>query len=50
MGKSSKLYNKDLAPTPNKEKKWGWPDSLDQLGDELRGTLDEPCMFSIPVD
>ncbi len=24
MGKSSKLYNKDLAPTPSSEKKWGW--------------------------
>ncbi len=24
MGRSSKLYNKDLAPTPSSEKKWGW--------------------------
>ena len=24
MGRSSKLYNKDLAPTPTSEKKWGW--------------------------
>ncbi len=24
MSKSSKLYNKDLAPTPSSEKKWGW--------------------------
>ena len=24
MGRSSKLYNKDLAPTPKSEKKWGW--------------------------
>ena len=24
MGRSSKLYNKDLAPTPKNEKKWGW--------------------------
>jgi len=24
MGRSSKLYNKDLAPTPSNEKKWGW--------------------------
>ena len=24
MSKSSKLYNKDLAPTPSKDKKWGW--------------------------
>ena len=24
MSKSSKLYNKDLAPTPASEKKWGW--------------------------
>ena len=24
MGKSSKLYNKDLAPTPKSDKKWGW--------------------------
>ena len=24
MGKSSKLYNKDLAPTPKNDKKWGW--------------------------
>ena len=24
MSRSSKLYNKDLAPTPSSEKKWGW--------------------------
>ena len=24
MARSSKLYNKDLAPTPSSEKKWGW--------------------------
>ena len=24
MGRSSKLYNKDLAPTPRADKKWGW--------------------------
>ena len=24
MGRSSKLYNKDLAPTPKSDKKWGW--------------------------
>jgi len=24
MSRSSKLYNKDLAPTPSKDKKWGW--------------------------
>ncbi len=24
MSRSSKLYNKDLAPTPSREKKWGW--------------------------
>ena len=24
MGRSSKLYNKDLAPTPRSDKKWGW--------------------------
>jgi len=24
MGRSSKLYNKDLAPTPSSDKKWGW--------------------------
>ena len=24
MTRSSKLYNKDLAPTPSSEKKWGW--------------------------
>jgi len=24
MSRSSKLYNKDLAPTPSGEKKWGW--------------------------
>ena len=24
MGKSSKLYNKDLAPTQKSDKKWGW--------------------------
>ena len=24
MAKSSKLYNKDLAPTPSRDKKWGW--------------------------
>ncbi len=24
MSKSSKLYNKDLAPTPSSDKKWGW--------------------------
>ena len=24
MGRSSKLYNKDLAPTSSSEKKWGW--------------------------
>jgi len=24
MRRSSKLYNKDLAPTPSKDKKWGW--------------------------
>ena len=24
MGRSSKLYNKDLAPTPSSQKKWGW--------------------------
>tara|TARA_Y100000022_G_scaffold119866_1_gene103575 strand:+ start:41 stop:1492 length:1452 start_codon:yes stop_codon:yes gene_type:complete len=24
MTKSSKLYNKDLAPTPSSDKKWGW--------------------------
>ena len=24
MSRSSKLYNKDLAPTPSSDKKWGW--------------------------
>ncbi len=24
MSRSSKLYNRDLAPTPSAEKKWGW--------------------------
>ncbi len=24
MSRSSKLYNKDLAPTPSNDKKWGW--------------------------
>ena len=24
MSRSSKLYNKDLAPTPRSDKKWGW--------------------------
>jgi len=24
MGRSSKLYNKDLAPTPKSDKSWGW--------------------------
>ena len=24
MARSSKLYNKDLAPTPKKDKNWGW--------------------------
>jgi len=24
MGRSSKLYNKDLAPTPKSQKNWGW--------------------------
>ena len=24
MSKSKKLYNKDLAPTPSSQKKWGW--------------------------
>ena len=24
MSRSSKLYNKDLAPTPSRDKKWGW--------------------------
>tara|TARA_B100000579_G_scaffold414373_1_gene407959 strand:- start:446 stop:1900 length:1455 start_codon:yes stop_codon:yes gene_type:complete len=24
MSRSSKLYNRDLAPTPSSEKKWGW--------------------------
>jgi len=24
MSRSSKLYNKDLAPTPSNQKKWGW--------------------------
>ncbi len=24
MSRSSKLYNKDLAPTPSDDKKWGW--------------------------
>ena len=24
MGRSSKLYNKDLAPTPTNKKNWGW--------------------------
>lgn len=24
MSRSSKLYNKDLAPTPSSQKKWGW--------------------------
>ena len=24
MSRSKKLYNKDLAPTPSSEKKWGW--------------------------
>jgi len=24
MGRSKKLYNKDLAPTPSSDKKWGW--------------------------
>ena len=24
MSRSSKLYNKDLAPTPSADKKWGW--------------------------
>ena len=24
MGRSSKLYNSDLAPTPSGKKNWGW--------------------------
>ena len=24
MGRSSKLYNSDLAPTPSSKKNWGW--------------------------
>ena len=24
MGRSSKLYNSDLAPTPASKKNWGW--------------------------
>ena len=24
MSRSSKLYNRDLAPTQSAEKKWGW--------------------------
>ena len=24
MGRSAKLYNKDLAPTPKSDKNWGW--------------------------
>ena len=24
MSRSSKLYNSDLAPTPNAKKNWGW--------------------------
>ena len=24
MGRSSKLYNSDLAPTPSNKKNWGW--------------------------
>ena len=51
MGRSSKLYNSDLAPTPSSKKNWGWFEIFNVWANDVQSlfgyTLAASLFFSI---